>query len=481
MQELADAGFQTTRRIDPDGRLVLVAEKDGRQYELRHGAAPFRFVTAFELVDGRPLFDEVGYGALRLVQLLAERQGQHVLEPDPDRVLIPRAWTEPLSNDAGTFLVTRIAGDTRALGVRAIEGTDPDAALSLAARRFFGQGGKAREGLWARVQADPFTWEHEGAESAEEAVAAAEAALARAHALTPAIVRDALRLVVGAVVCRSSDAECHWRFVRRGEHDEPILLRTVVVDDDGDDSLRAPYGAALRNRTVALIGCGSVGWSVALLLARSGVRRFVLYDDDTLEPDNLARLDGYLNQVGRLKVEALAEQLRVIAPGIEVATRPFVVGQGLGVAALVAAKPDLLVNLTGEEVGTEETNRAALVRGLDDLHSAALFAWVSNGVLGARIVRVRPWRSACYLCVRQASPRPIPTSGLIVERSLWRGAAHDLELFAAAVARAAVLTLIGEPVSAANPDHVVLRFGGPVPACERIAIPRDPSCEDCGR
>jgi hypothetical protein len=60
-----------------------------------------------------------------------------------------------------------------------------------------------------------------------------------------------------------------------------------------------------------------------------------------------------------------------------------------------------------------------------------------------------------------------------------QGSGHDSCSLADVVARSAVLTLIGEPVSAANPDHVVLNFGGLAPTRRSIEIPRDPRCSRC--
>ena len=46
---------------------------------------------------------------------------------------------------------------------------------------------------------------------------------------------------------------------------------------------------ALAGRKVALVGCGSLGSKVAVMLARSGVGKFLLVDDDLFFPDNLVR------------------------------------------------------------------------------------------------------------------------------------------------------------------------------------------------
>ena len=68
---------------------------------------------------------------------------------------------------------------------------------------------------------------------------------------------------------------------------------------------------------IHIIGCGSVGSVVAENLARFGITRMTLYDFDTVEPRNLANQIFTQDDVGRLKVEALADMLHRINPEID--------------------------------------------------------------------------------------------------------------------------------------------------------------------
>lgn len=62
--------------------------------------------------------------------------------------------------------------------------------------------------------------------------------------------------------------------------------------------------------TVTIIGCGGIGSNVAFELITMGVKRFVLYDDDSIEPRNLASQKAYRHRdLYRPKAEALAEIL----------------------------------------------------------------------------------------------------------------------------------------------------------------------------
>ncbi len=75
----------------------------------------------------------------------------------------------------------------------------------------------------------------------------------------------------------------------------------------------------VMNTTTAVIsGCGSVGSYAALELARSGVGNFLLVDHDTLSYANICRHQCGLADVGRYKVDAVAERIRMINPGARI-------------------------------------------------------------------------------------------------------------------------------------------------------------------
>jgi len=70
----------------------------------------------------------------------------------------------------------------------------------------------------------------------------------------------------------------------------------------------------LRQSAVGLAGAGGLGSNVAVALVRAGIGQLIVADFDRLETSNLNRQQYFWNQVGRVKVEALAENLRRIHP-----------------------------------------------------------------------------------------------------------------------------------------------------------------------
>ncbi len=94
---------------------------------------------------------------------------------------------------------------------------------------------------------------------------------------------------------------------------DPFLRQRVLAGfgDDGQQALGAAHAV--------IVGVGGLGCPVALYLAAAGVGRITLVDSDRVAVSNLHRqiLFGPA-QVGRPKVDAAAEMLGALAPGVRV-------------------------------------------------------------------------------------------------------------------------------------------------------------------
>jgi len=72
--------------------------------------------------------------------------------------------------------------------------------------------------------------------------------------------------------------------------------------------------------TVHIVGCGAVGSTIAELLVRMGIRKFKLYDFDTVEPHNIANQMFRSTDIHKKKTEALSEIMKEINPEMEIET-----------------------------------------------------------------------------------------------------------------------------------------------------------------
>lgn len=70
------------------------------------------------------------------------------------------------------------------------------------------------------------------------------------------------------------------------------------------------------NARIHIIGCGSVGSTIAENLARCGITKMTLWDFDRVEPHNICNQMFRQQDVGKLKVEALKDILTDINPDI---------------------------------------------------------------------------------------------------------------------------------------------------------------------
>lgn len=70
----------------------------------------------------------------------------------------------------------------------------------------------------------------------------------------------------------------------------------------------------MMNKGAVIIGCGSVGSLVALELARAGVGKFFLIDNDILKYHNICRHQCGIQDVGKYKVLAVKERILQINP-----------------------------------------------------------------------------------------------------------------------------------------------------------------------
>jgi len=148
--------------------------------------------------------------------------------------------------------------------------------------------------------------------------------------------------------------------------------------------------AALAQRSVGLVGCGSLGSKIAASLARSGVGRFVLMDDDVLRPCNLVRHELDWTSVGRHKADALADRLQLINPAVVAEPRRHRLGGqesngALDGAVTQLARCDLIIDATAD-CRAFNYAAAAAAEGVRPM----VWAEVFGGGFGGLVARSRP-------------------------------------------------------------------------------------------
>jgi hypothetical protein len=177
--------------------------------------------------------------------------------------------------------------------------------------------------------------------------------------------------------------------------------------------------AGYMGKTVHVWGCGAIGSWVAEYVVRAGAKKVVICDPGTVSGGVLVRQNYVETDVGKSKVEALADRLRAISDTVEVATHDEAIPSrgDLG-------KADLIVDATVS---------VAISRLLDDYARTSgdrpLLAHVATdartGTLGILTVSTPPLQVG-PLTIDQEAGKAVSNDGsLEAFHALWDATEHD--------------------------------------------------------
>lgn len=155
----------------------------------------------------------------------------------------------------------------------------------------------------------------------------------------------------------------------------------IPLKEEMDEELVKRHGAALQEKiagtTVAVCGLGGLGSNIAIALARAGIGRLLLFDFDVVDVSNLHRQQYKAAQVGQPKAQALASNLREIAPYASLDARRVKITEENGPELLKEAdivceafdeaeQKAMLVNLVLETMPEKYLVAASGMAGIDD-------------------------------------------------------------------------------------------------------------------
>lgn len=96
----------------------------------------------------------------------------------------------------------------------------------------------------------------------------------------------------------------------------------VPTREEMYEALAQKHGHKLQEKlskaTVAVCGVGGLGSNIAISLARTGIGKLILIDFDRVEITNLNRQQYKISQLGQYKAQALGDNLKEIAPYVEI-------------------------------------------------------------------------------------------------------------------------------------------------------------------
>lgn len=182
------------------------------------------------------------------------------------------------------------------------------------------------------------------------------------------------------------------------------------------------HGKELQNKfsaaTVAVCGLGGLGSNIALSLARAGVGKLILIDYDCVDITNLHRQQYKADQIGRLKTEALSENLKEIAPYIDLENHTILVTEENAVELLKNA--DIICEAFDDaEYKAMLTN--LVLEAMPDKYLVAASGMAGMG--SANTIQTRKVAERFYLCGDGASD--VTLAGSLVSSRVMLCAAHQ--------------------------------------------------------
>ncbi|MEI9852628.1 MAG: molybdopterin-synthase adenylyltransferase MoeB [Sphingomonas sp.] len=225
--------------------------------------------------------------------------------------------------------------------------------------------------------------------------------------------------------------------------------------------------AHLTECHVMLIGAGGIGSPAIQYLAAAGVGRLTVIDDDRVALSNLQRQTLYATrEIGRPKVDAAADAVARLNPGVAFAGIAERIGRGNAAGLLGGATPDVVLD-GSDNFETRLAVADAAHRLRIPLVSAAVAEF--EGQLGV----FRGWEKdkPCYRCFVGHDPGRAEAScaeqGVLGALTGMMGSLAALEVIRALVA-------FGEDSAGKLllADALSLRF-------RTLQLPKDPGCFAC--
>ncbi|CAN0184000.1 unnamed protein product [Ectocarpus sp. 12 AP-2014] len=174
-------------------------------------------------------------------------------------------------------------------------------------------------------------------------------------------------------------------------------ISVVRIDDRYLAQRNIPNSKTLAGKSIAVIGCGTIGGYLSDMLVKAGAGtcggKLTLVDFDCLLPQNIGRHRLGFPDLLLNKAEAMAKELKRLAPGADIRALPVDVRQAqLG-------ELDLLIDATGEEA------LGHWLCGHYPSPTPMLSVWIEGpGTAVRALLRINAL-GACYRCLWHSNGR----------------------------------------------------------------------------
>lgn len=200
------------------------------------------------------------------------------------------------------------------------------------------------------------------------------------------------------------------------------VVDLIPTEEEWNKALAERHGEELQKNfsaaTVAICGLGGLGSNIAISLARAGIGKLILIDFDRVDITNLHRQQYKANQMGKYKTEALSENLKEIAPYIDIELHTVRITENNAMEFLKDA--DIICEAFDDAESKAELVNTVLEK-LPDKYLVAASGMAGMG--SANSIQTRKITSRFYLCGDEESD--VQSEGSLVSSRVMLCAAHQ--------------------------------------------------------
>ena len=200
------------------------------------------------------------------------------------------------------------------------------------------------------------------------------------------------------------------------------MVNLIPTKEEWNKALSERHGEDVQKKfssaTVAVCGLGGLGSNIAIALARAGIGKMILIDYDRVDITNLHRQQYKANQIGMNKTDALSENLKEIAPYVELESHTVCITEKNATELLKDA------DIVCEAFDNAECKAMLTNLVLETMPDKYLVA--ASGMAGfsiANSIQTRKVTSKFYLCGDERSD--VQSEGSLVASRVMLCAAHQ--------------------------------------------------------
>lgn len=153
--------------------------------------------------------------------------------------------------------------------------------------------------------------------------------------------------------------------------------------------------SSLQNKTVCIIGCGSIGSKITSALAQAGISSFILIDKDYLEAENIGRHLCGVTDIGRSKVDAVSGRIRENSPCSSASCIPKSFYKSYTEDQQLILSSNLIISATANPALERRLNNLSLnVTGFPSV----LYSWTEPFGIACHAVLICNSQKSCFEC-----------------------------------------------------------------------------------